>query len=74
MTDQPLKPGDKVRIISGPFRGGNALVRSIEQQNLQVEMLVLGQPTPFTVRLDQVKRCQHQAPDTDTAHEPAHHH
>ena len=54
MSDHPIKVGDSVRIVSGPFAGGYGSVQAVDGDKVRVEMLVLGQPAPFTVRLSQV--------------------
>ncbi|MCA1596451.1 MAG: KOW motif-containing protein [Chloroflexi bacterium] len=52
-----INPGDVVKITGGPFAGGRARVQAVDvdKSQVRVEMKVLGQPAPFTVKLDQVK-------------------
>lgn len=52
-----INPGDVVKIVGGPFAGGRARVQAVDtdKSQVRVEMKVLGQPAPFTVKLDQVK-------------------
>jgi transcription antitermination factor NusG len=58
MTSRTIQPGDRVRIIAGPFAGGEATVQAVDadKSQVRVEMLVLGQPAPFSVKLNQVDR------------------
>ena len=55
MADAQVNLGDTVDIVAGPFSGGHAVVKASANGLLQVEMPVLGQPVPFTVKLDQVR-------------------
>ncbi|HET6382200.1 MAG TPA: hypothetical protein VFJ58_02325 [Armatimonadota bacterium] len=73
MAEPALNVGDKIVITAGPFRGGHAIVKSVDQQHLRVEMQVLGQPATFTIRSDQLRRAERQIPDGDTSHLKAHH-
>ncbi|MDQ2730872.1 MAG: KOW motif-containing protein [Armatimonadota bacterium] len=56
-SDGPVQPGDIVHITAGPFAGGKARVQSVDtgKSQVHVQMLVLGEPASFTVKLDQVK-------------------
>ena len=52
-----IQSGDRVDIVAGPFAGGRAVVKTLDigAGKVHVEMLVLGDPAPFTVGLNQVR-------------------
>lgn len=54
----PLEPGDSVRIIDGPFASFVGVVQKVEEarDELVVEVVMFGQPTPIWTQPHQLMR------------------
>jgi transcriptional antiterminator NusG len=64
---EPCEPGDRVRLLDGPFTGYRGTVRAIDHdaQRIMVLVRVFGRPTVVELHYEQVDSLAHDDPADD---------